>query len=263
MREYLGTTNILYMRTIIVDDEKLSRSVLKLLLEKHCPAVEIVAVCTDGLSALDAIKKYQPDLLFLDVEMPGLNGFEVLQACKDASFSTIVTTSYDHYALDAIRHNALDYLMKPIMKEDLGEAVDRAMQKRASKKAPVTGRTDMLMDVLHQHLYPGERLALPSPEGLRIILVKDILYCMADDVNTKIYLQQAEGHSLVCRSLKEVEGLLKNKGFFRVHNSYVVNLNYMERYIKGDGGEIIMSNGNCIPVSRNRKQEFMERIEKL
>lgn len=251
------------MRTIIVDDEKLSRSVLKLLLEKHCPAVDIVAVCADGVSALEAIKKYQPDLIFLDVEMPGLNGFEVLQACREASFAIIVTTSYDHYALDAIRHNALDYLMKPIIREDLQEAVQKAMIKLADRKEAAAGKTDMLMEMLHQHLYPGERLALPSPEGLRMILVKDILYCMADDVNTKIFLRQEEGPSLVCRSLKEVESLLKNKGFFRVHHSYVVNLNYMERYIKGDGGEIIMCNGNCIPVSRNRKQEFMERIEKL
>jgi two-component system LytT family response regulator len=250
------------MRTIIVDDEKLSRSVLKLLLEKHCPAVNIVAVCADGISALEAIEKYQPDLLFLDVEMPGLNGFEVLQACKDASFSVIVTTSYDHYALDAIRHNALDYLLKPIIREDLVDAVDKAIM-RQRQKGQSEGKNDSLMEFLHQHLYPGERLALPSPEGLRMLLVKDILYCVAEGESTNIHLINSSMPSLVCRSLKEVEGLLKNKGFFRVHHSYLINLNHMDRYIKGDGGDIIMSDGSCIPVSRQRKQEFMERIEKL
>lgn len=250
------------MRTIIVDDEKLSRSVLKLLLEKHCPAVNIVAVCADGISALEAIEKYQPDLLFLDVEMPGMNGFEVLQACKDASFSVIVTTSYDHYALDAIRHNALDYLLKPIIREDLVDAVDKAMM-RQRQKGQSEGKNDSLMEFLHQHLYPGERLALPSPEGLRMLLVKDILYCVAEGESTNIHLINSSMPSLVCRSLKEVEGLLKNKGFFRVHHSYLINLNHMDRYIKGDGGDIIMSDGSCIPVSRQRKQEFMERIEKL
>jgi two-component system LytT family response regulator len=250
------------MRTIIVDDEKLSRSVLKLLLEKHCPAVNIVAVCADGISALEAIEKYQPDLLFLDVEMPGLNGFEVLQACKDASFSVIVTTSYDHYALDAIRHNALDYLLKPIIREDLVDAVDKAIM-RQRQKGQSEGKNDSLMEFLHQHLYPGERLALPSPEGLRMLLVKDILYCVAEGESTSIHLLNTPVPSLVCRSLKEVEGLLKNKGFFRVHHSYLINLNHMDRYIKGDGGDIIMSDGSCIPVSRQRKQEFMERIEKL
>ncbi|PSL35457.1 LytR/AlgR family response regulator transcription factor [Chitinophaga ginsengisoli] len=247
------------MRTIIVDDEKLSRSVLKLLLEKHCPAVNIVAVCADGISALEAIEKYQPDLLFLDVEMPGLNGFEVLQACRDASFSVIVTTSYDHYALEAIRHNALDYLLKPIVREDLVDAVDKAMMRQRQKE----DKTDALMEFLHQHLYPGERLALPCPEGLRMLLVKDILYCVAEGESTCIHLVNGAEPASVCRSLKEVESLLKNKGFFRVHHSYLVNLNYMDRYIKGDGGDIIMTDGSCIPVSRQRKQEFMDRIEKL
>ncbi|TWW02306.1 LytR/AlgR family response regulator transcription factor [Chitinophaga pinensis] len=251
------------MRTIIVDDEKLSRSVLKLLLEKHCPAVNIVAVCADGISALEAIEKYQPDLLFLDIEMPGLNGFDVLKACKDASFSIIVTTSYDHYALDAIRHNALDYLLKPIIRDDLVDAVDKAMARRQQKVQPGSKSDTSILEVLHQHLYPGERLALPSPEGLRMLLVKDILYCVADGETTLVHLVNATEPSLVCRSLKEVEGQLKNKGFFRVHHSYVVNLNYMDRYIKGDGGDIIMSDGSCIPVSRHRKQEFMDRIEKL
>lgn len=251
------------MRTIIVDDEKLSRSVLTLLLEKYCPAVDIVAVCADGISALQAIEKHKPELLFLDVEMPGLNGFEVLQACKETAFSIIVTTSHDHYALEAIRHNALDYLMKPIIKEDLQEAVDKALLRLTKKKEQSVSKTDSLMEFLHQHLHPGERLALPSPEGLRMLLVKDILYCMADGENTRIYLQSTPGASLVNRTLKEVESSLKNKGFFRVHHSYVVNLFYMDRYIKGDGGDIIMSDGSSIPVSRNRKQEFMERIERL
>src|SRR4051812_8990235 len=200
------------MRTIIVDDEKLSRSVLTLLLEKHCPAVEIVAVCADGISALEAIEKHKPELLFLDVEMPGLNGFEVLQACKDASFSIIVTTSHDHYALEAIRHNALDYLMKPIIKDDLEDAVDKALLRLTKKKEQTTAKTDSLMEFLHQHLHPGERLALPSPEGLRMLLVKDILYCVADGENTRVYMHNTPGASLVNRTLKEVENSLKNKG---------------------------------------------------
>lgn len=251
------------MRTIIVDDEKLSRSVLKLLVEKHCPGLDIIAVCSDGISALEAIEKHKPDLLFLDIEMPGLNGFDVLKACKDASFAIIITTSHDQYALEAIRHNALDYLLKPIIKEDLQDAVDKATIRLARIKEQSVSKTDSLMEFLHQHLHPGERLALPSPEGLRMLLVKDILYCMADGENTRIYMQNATEPSLVNRSLKEVEAALKNKGFFRVHHSYVVNLFYMDRYIKGDGGDIIMSDGSCIPVSRNRKQEFMERIERL
>lgn len=251
------------MRTIIVDDEKLSRSVLKLLLEKHCPSVNIVAVCADGLSALEAIEKHQPELLFLDVEMPGLNGFEVIKACGHINTAIIVTTSYESYALEAIRHNVVDFLLKPILKEELQEAVDKAMVRQAHHTDKPPTRSGNTMELLHQHLHPGERLGLPSPEGLRMILVKDILYCMADGINTRMYLLSAPEPATVFRSLKEIENLLRNKGFFRVHHSYVVNLNYMDRYLKGDGGEIIMNDGSCIPVSRHRKQDFLERIERL
>lgn len=251
------------MRTIIVDDEKLSRSVLKLLLEKHCPSVNIVAVCADGLSALEAIEKYQPELLFLDVEMPGLNGFEVIKTCGHTKTAIIITTSHQVYALEAIRHNVVDFLLKPILKDDLQEAVDKAMVRQAHHTEKVATRTGNTMELLHQHLHPGERLGLPSPEGLRMILVKDILYCMADGINTRMHLLSAAEPAIVYRSLKEIENMLMNKGFFRVHHSYVVNLNYMDRYLKGDGGEIVMNDGSCIPVSRHRKQDFMERIERL
>lgn len=251
------------MRTIIVDDEKLSRSVLKLLLEKHCPSVNIVAVCADGLSALEAIEKYQPELLFLDVEMPGLNGFEVIKTCGHTKTAIIITTSHQVYALEAIRHNVVDFLLKPILKDDLQEAVDKAMVRQAHHTEKVATRTGNTMELLHQHLHPGERLGLPSPEGLRMILVKDILYCMADGINTRMHLLSAAAPAIVYRSLKEIENMLMNKGFFRVHHSYVVNLNYMDRYLKGDGGEIVMNDGSCIPVSRHRKQDFMERIERL
>jgi two-component system LytT family response regulator len=251
------------MRTIIVDDEKLSRSVLKLLLEKHCPSVNVVAVCADGLSALEAIEKHQPELLFLDVEMPGLNGFEVIKACGHINTAIIVTTSHESYALEAIRHNVLDFLLKPILKDELQEAVDKAIVRQAHRTDKSPARSDNSMELLHQHLHPGERLGLPSPEGLRMILVKDILYCMAVGINTRMHLLSAPEPATVFRSLKEIETMLRNKGFFRVHHSYVVNLNYMDRYLKGDGGEIIMIDGSCIPVSRHRKQDFMERIERL
>ncbi|OMP79821.1 MULTISPECIES: LytTR family DNA-binding domain-containing protein [unclassified Chitinophaga] len=253
------------MRTIIVDDERLSRSVLKLLLEKHCPSVTVVAVCADGLSALEAINKYQPELLFLDVEMPGLNGFEVINACGHINTAIIVTTSHEEYALQAIRHNVVDFLMKPILRDDLQDAVDKALVRQAhlTEKGKSLTRSGNNLELLHQQLHPGERLGLPSPEGVRMILVKDILYCMADGINTRMHLLSAPAPAMVFRSLKEIENMLRNKGFFRVHHSYVVNLNYMERYLKGDGGEIIMNDGSCIPVSRHRKQDFMERIERL
>jgi len=248
------------MQAIIVDDEKHCRDVLELLITKHCPDIAITAICADGAAALEAIERQPPELLFLDVEMPGMNGFELLAACPNASFSVIFTTAYDQYAIHAIRHNALDYLLKPIDKEELLRAVEKA----ASRQMLLSGnKLNNLLHFLHEHLQANERLALPTLEGLRMVLPRDVLYCTAEGAYTRLLLKDGSPPPLVCRTLKEVEAVLKDKGFFRVHHSYLINLSFMDKYIKGDGGEIIMSDGACIPVSRHRKQEFMARIEKL
>lgn len=248
------------MRAIIVDDEKHCRDVLLLLLAKYCPDVTVEAVCTDGITALEAIERCHPELLFLDVEMPGMNGFELLEACERPTFSIIFTTAYNQYAIQAIRHCALDYLLKPLDKDELIRAVEKA----ASQQMQMNGnKVNNLLVFLHEHLQAGERLALPTMEGLRMVLPKDILYCVAEGAYTRLHLHSDKMAPLVCRTLKEVETVLKDKGFFRVHHSYLINLSFMDKYIKGDGGEIIMTNGSCIPVSRHRKQDFMARIEKL
>lgn len=248
------------MRAIIVDDEKHCRDVLMLLLSRHCPDITIDAVYADGPTALEAIEKQPPELLFLDVEMPGMNGFELLEACPATPFSVIFTTAHDQYALRAIRHSALDYLLKPIDRDELLRAVEKA----ASRQQLLTGpKLQNLLQFLHEHLQANERLALPTLEGLRMVLPKDIMYCMAEGAYTRLLLQDGQNPPLICRTLKEVEAVLKDKGFFRVHHSYLINLSFMDKYIKGDGGEIIMSDGASIPVSRQRKQEFMARIEKL
>lgn len=248
------------MRAIIVDDEKHCRDILQLLLSRHCTDITVEAVCSNGPDALEAIGKFRPELLFLDVEMPGMNGFELLEACDKPSFSIIFTTAYDQYAIQAIRHCALDYLLKPIDEHELLLAVEKAFSQQHTASS---SKVHNLLTFLHQHLQAGERLALPTLDGLRMLLPKDILYCAAEGAYTRLHLNEEQTPPLICRSLKEVEAALKDKGFFRVHHSYVINLSFMDRYIKGDGGEIVMSNGHYIPVSRHRKQEFMARIEKL
>lgn len=243
-----------------MDDEKHCLDVLLLLLDRYCPDVTVEAACSDAATALEAIEKYRPELLFLDVEMPGMNGFELLEACERPTFSIIFTTAYNQYAIQAIRHSALDYLLKPLDKDELVRAVEKA----ASQQLQFTGnKVNNLLLFLHEHLQAGERLALPTMEGLRMVLPKEIVYCVAEGAYTRLYLHADKTTPLVCRTLKEVETVLKDKGFFRVHHSYLVNLSFMDKYIKGDGGEIIMTNGSCIPVSRHRKQDFMARIEKL
>ncbi|MGX5818081.1 LytR/AlgR family response regulator transcription factor [Chitinophaga lutea] len=247
------------MHAILIDDEKHCRDVLEMLLQRYCPEVTLAAVCTSAEEGLRAIEQLQPQLVFLDVEMPGMNGFELLASCNRRSFSVIFTTAYNQYAIKAIRHSALDFLLKPIDKDELILSVQKALHQH-----PAPGpKVDALLQFLQQHMQHNERLALPTVDGLRMMPVKDILYCESEGGYTKVFLQQQDKPILICRSLKEVDEVLKDKGFFRVHNSFVINLGYMDKYIKGDGGEIIMSNGRSIPVSRNRKQDFLVRIEKL
>ena len=247
------------MHAVIIDDEKHCRDVLQMLIERHCPEVTIDALCGDPEEALKVIERLQPQLVFLDVEMPGMNGFELLESCARRSFSVIFTTAYDQYAIKAIRHSALDFLLKPIDKDELVQSVQKALTQTANSATKV----DALLQFLHQHVQPNERLALPTEDGLRMIPVKDITYCESAGGYTKVFMAQQSIPTLICRSLKEVEEALREKGFFRVHNSYLINLSYMHKYIKGDGGEIIMTDGKNIPVSRNRKQDFLMRIEKL
>ncbi|ATL46517.1 DNA-binding response regulator [Chitinophaga caeni] len=252
------------MQAIIIDDEKHCRDVLQMLLNKYCPQVKVIATCADGKSGLEAIQASEPNLVFLDVEMPGMDGFEMLQACKNINFSVVFTTAYDQYAIQAIRHSAIDFLLKPIDKDELIQAVNRAQAH--AQASPPNKKVDTLLQFLQQHLQPNERIALPTLDGLRMMPIKEILYCESDGGYTRIFMQQGVQDKpavLICRTLKEVEDVLKEKGFFRVHNSYLINLSYIDKYIKGDGGEIVMSDGKSIPVSRNRKQEFLTRIERL
>ncbi|SHL89980.1 two component transcriptional regulator, LytTR family [Chitinophaga jiangningensis] len=248
------------MRAIIVDDEKHSRDVLRILLEKNCPDITVMATCNNGEAALDAIAMYDPQLLFLDIEMPGLDGFQVLEATKRGSFAVIFTTAYDHYAVQAIRHSALDYLLKPIDTAELKEAVIKATERMGQ---PVTKKVDNLVEMLQQHIKQSERLALPTTEGLRMVIASDILYCESNGANTNVYLRSQEKPFPVTRTMKEMEEVLEDKAFFRVHNSFLVNLSFMDKYIKGDGGEIIMCDGQRVPVSRQKKQDFLLRIEKM
>ncbi|MBV8254735.1 MAG: response regulator [Chitinophaga sp.] len=248
------------MRAIIVDDEKHSRDVLRILLENNCPDITVMATCNNGEAALEAIALYDPQLLFLDVEMPGLDGFQVLEATKRGSFAVIFTTAYDHYAVQAIRHSALDYLLKPIDVHELKEAVIKAKLRQGQS---VTKKVDNLVEMLQQHIKQAERLALPTSEGLRMLIVNDILYCESNGANTNIHLRSQEKPFQAARTLKEMEVLLEDKAFFRVHNCFLVNLSYMDKYIKGDGGEIIMCDGQSVPVSRQKKQDFLLRIEKM
>lgn len=243
------------IKAIIVDDEPYCCETIATLLE-DCDEVEIVAECYNGIDALEAIRKYNPGLVFLDVEMPKMNGFEMLQQLPSVDFEIIFTTSYDQYALKAIRFSAIDYLLKPVDEEELKNAVQKVISR---SQKPIAEQLEILMQKLHQPATPVSRIALPTMEGFQMIKIDSIISCEADSNYTTLHLKSNK-KIVVCRNLKDIEELLEDHSFTRVHRCYVVNLNEVEKFVKGEGGYLIMSDGSSIDVSRNKKELLLKRI---
>ena len=245
------------LTAIIVDDEAYCSETLSMLLKKYCPEVLVVAVCNSGEEALRQIQAKQPQLVFLDIEMPHMNGFEVLEELPEVDFELIFTTSYDQYAIKAIRFSALDYLLKPIDREELVRATDKAMQRQ---QKPFPEQLQILLQNLQQPAAPVFKIAFPTMEGLLMISADTIISCEADS-NYTIILQKDKQKTIASRTLKEVEEMLEDHAFVRVHNSYIVNLNEVNKYIKGEGGYLMMSDGSKIDVSRSRKEMLLKKLQ--
>ena len=243
------------IKAIVVDDEPYCCETITTLLEDH-PNVEIVAVCYNAADGLKAIRQYAPDLVFLDVEMPKMNGFEMLEQIPSVNFEIIFTTSYDQYALKAIRFSAIDYLLKPVDEEELKQAVQKVI--RRSQK-PIAEQLEILMQRIHQPKTPVSKIALPTMEGFQMIRVDSIISCESDSNYTILRLKD-DKKIVVCRNLKEMEELLDEHSFAREHRCYLANLNEVEKFVKGEGGYLIMSDGSSIDVSRNKKEELLKKL---
>jgi two-component system, LytTR family, response regulator len=247
------------MTAIIVDDEKHCREVLEHLLQRHCNQVKILASCANGEEALAALAKQQPDILFLDIEMPGMNGFELLEKFHSPEFEIVFTTAYNEYAIKAIKHSALDYLLKPIDKDELIQTIERAREQRTIKASQ---RVDNLLEILNIKK-KNRRFAVPTLEGLIMIDPETILYCESDSAYCKLFFINQERPLVISKTLKDVEEALQGNEFCRIHHSYLINMKCVQRYIRGEGGEVIMNNGAHLPVSRSRKQDFLNLLEKI
>jgi len=188
--------------------------------------------------------------------MPKMNGFEMLQQLPSVNFEIIFTTSYDRYALKAIRFSAIDYLLKPVDEEELKNAVQKVINR---SKKPTAEQLEILMQKLHQPATPVSRIALPTMEGFQMIKIDSIISCEADSNYTTLHLKDNK-KMVVCRNLKDIEEMLEDHSFTRVHRCYVVNLNEVEKFVKGEGGYLIMSDGSSIDVSRNKKELLLKRI---
>lgn len=244
------------VNALIVDDEPYCRKVLTTLLQKYCPDVNILAVCSSGAEALKAIRDQQPHLVFLDVEMPQMNGFEMLEQLPSINFHLIFTTSYDQYALKAIRFSAIDYLLKPIDREELQRAVQKVHD---HFQRPITQQLEILLQKMTHPSPSINKLALPTMEGLQMVTIDSIISCESDSNYTFVLLKTKQ-RLVVSRTLKDIEEMLEDHPFVRVHHSYLVNLNEVERYVKGEGGYLVMSDGSSIDVSRSKKETLLKRL---
>jgi two-component system LytT family response regulator len=242
--------------TIIIDDEENGRMALRKKLQSYCPSVSILAEARDGIEAIAAIEAHHPQLIFLDIEMPRMNGFEMLNAIREKNFHIIFTTAYDQYAIKAIKYAAFDYLLKPIDIEELKTAVMQVELKQ-------NNHTKNQVELLKQNmLHPKKllnKLAIPTLDGLMFYDINDIVHLEANSNYTNIFFAN-KTKILAAKTLKDFEELLPAENFFRVHHSYLINLNYIRKYIKGDGGQIELQNGVYVDVSRRKKEEFLKAI---
>jgi len=245
------------LTAILIDDESNSRNALLQKLKTNCPGISIVAECENGAQGIVAIEKQQPDIVFLDVEMPRMNGFVMLQQLQRRNFELIFTTAYDQYAIQAIRVCALDYLVKPIEVKALKEAVEKVRDRRQSE-IPNQRIENLLYNFVNEK-HQSNRIAIPSQDAIQFVQLEDIVYLEADSNYTSIHLQDVS-RIFVAKTLKEFEELLPTTHFVRIHHSYIININHMRKYLKGDGGQVLMSNGITIDVSRRKKEEFIRML---
>ncbi len=247
------------IKAIIVDDEPNCCETLATLLERYCPQVKVADICYSGQAALTSIIELNPDIVFLDIEMPNMNGFELLEKLQSISFKLIFTTSYDQYAIKAIRFSALDYLLKPIDREELQNAVKKAMQ---VLDRPLPQQFEVLMQKLNKTGTGNgsQKIALPTMEGLLLIAIDSIISCASDRNYTILYLKEKQ-KMVISRPLKEMEELLEDHSFLRVHHSYLVNLKEINKYIRGEGGYLIMSDGSTVDISRSKKELLISKLQ--
>jgi two-component system, LytTR family, response regulator len=245
------------IKAILVDDEVHCLDTLSIQLADYCPEVQVVDRCLSGKTALASIEKLKPDLVFLDIEMPTMNGFDLLRQFNTIPFAVVFTTSYDQYAIKAIRFSALDYLLKPIDPKDLVAAVHRV---RSQKISPSPEQFSMLMTQISNRENGFQKIAVPTADGYELIPVLELTHCEADDNYTHLYLKNKK-KIIACRTLKEMEEQLQDFTFFaRVHHSYIVNLNEVKRYIRGEGGYLVMNDDSTVNVSRSRKELLMKKL---
>lgn len=246
------------IRAIIVEDEQNNRENLQRLLSEYCPAVEIVALCSSALEGRQNIVELKPDLVFLDVEMPGGDGFSMLESLSKFDFEVIFVTAFTSYAVKAIKISALDYIVKPIDTMELLKAVDKAIETIRGKQ----NNTRMLNLLNNRSKQDNKKMiALPLSDKIEFVEIMNIIRCESDGNYTFFYLKSGE-KLLISKTLKEYDELLSPINFLRVHQSHLINLNEVKSFVKTDGGYILMKDGSSITISRQRREMVLRVLHK-
>jgi two-component system LytT family response regulator len=244
------------LRAILVDDEKNSLENLQQKLQEFCPAIHIIATAQRPEEAIFLINHHKPDVVFLDIEMPRMSGFKMVEELKDVDFEIIFITAYNHYAIDAIRISAFDYLVKPVAVKDLQNSTNRLLENRLRQTRE---KLDVLKQSLSESRSQEDKIAISTTEGIDFIQVKTIVRIESNSNYSKLVLNN--GHSIVVtKLLKDFEEMLTKYRFYRIHNSHLINLSCISKYIRGDGGQVVMQNGDTIDVARRKKDEFLKLI---
>lgn len=248
------------MKAILIDDEISNLENLRTLLEKHCPQVTIMATAQNVSNAVDAVEKYLPDLVFLDIQMGEQTGFDVLKLLPKRNFEVVFVTAYDQYGIKAVKFAALDYLLKPIDIEELINAVNVAEHKLT--KRIQTSQLDFLLQQLKKPKTNVSKIALQMQSEIRYVALSEIIRCEADNTYTYFFLANKE-KILVSKSLKEYADLLRPNGFLRTHQSHLVNPKFVKSWLKEDGGVLLLSSGEKIPISKPNKDTVKQALQQL
>lgn len=247
------------IKSIIIDDEINNCNNLQNILNRYCPEVEVLGLAHSAEEGLESILQLKPELIFLDIQMPGGSGFDLLDSIDNPTFDVIFVTAYNDFAIKAIRKSAIDYLLKPVNILDLKDAVSRAINKRKVQ----TNHNEQIQNYIdnRQITDSEKKVALPTAERLLFVKVDDILRCKGENNYTQFFLKEGKP-VLVSKTLKEYEELFSNDGFLRVHQSHLVNIKYVQSYEKQDGGYLKLTDGSNISISRQRKEYVLSVLNK-
>lgn len=245
------------IRAIIIEDEKASRVTLKNYLGKYCAAVSVLGEAENINEGHQLINKLQPDLVFLDIEMPFGNAFDLLEKFESLEFEVIFVTAFSKYALEALNLSASNYLLKPLDISQLIDAVEK-VSNHLSEKAQIK-TSSILLENLSIENKQLKKMVLPMLDGFEVVVIKDIVRCEANDNLSNIYLQDGTKRT-VCRTLKFYEEVLKEYDFVRVHKSHMININFVKQYKKGKGGQVILADGKELPISPTKKANFLKKF---